>query len=97
MGTVLNPPVLVVVSGLPGTGKSHFSSRLVEQVPLLVLESANLRQVLFPELTYSTVESARLFEACHQLMANLLEEGVPILLDATNLIRRTPKATVPHC
>ncbi len=78
-------PVLVVVSGLPGTGKSFFSRRLVEQVPVLVLESDTLRRVLFARPTYSAAESARLFTACHQLMAELLEDGVPVLFDATNL------------
>ena len=79
-------PVLVVVSGLPGSGKSYFSRRLVERMPLLILESDALRKVLFPTPSYDRAESARLFEACYSLIDELLVRGVPILLDATNLI-----------
>ena len=79
-------PVMVVVSGLPGSGKSHFSRRLAEQVPLLVLQSDALRKVLFPSPSHTKEESARLFTACYSLIEELLEQGVPLLLDATNLI-----------
>ena len=37
-------PTLVVVSGLPGTGKSYFSARLAEKLDFLVLESDALRK-----------------------------------------------------
>lgn len=79
-------PVMVVVSGLPGAGKSSFSRRLVELVPLLVLETDVLRRVLVLDPTYSKEESARLFQACHLLISRLLKQGVPLLLDATNLV-----------
>ena len=79
-------PVLVVVSGLPGTGKSHFSRRLVSQEPLLVMESDVLRKVLFPDPKYTASESKRLFRACYSLIDDLLGHEVPILLDATNLV-----------
>ena len=79
-------PVMVVVSGLPGTGKTHFSKRLVDKVPLLVLESDALRKVLFPLPSHTGPESARLFKACYSLIDALLTEGVPMLLDATNLV-----------
>ncbi len=79
-------PVLVVVCGLPGTGKSYFSRRLVSQVPLLILESDVLRKVLFPDPKYTAFESKRLFRACYALIDDLLGHEVPVLLDATNLV-----------
>lgn len=79
-------PVMVVVSGLPGTGKTHFSQSLVDNVPLLVLESDALRKVLFPLPSHTGPESARLFKACYSLIDALLTEGVSLLLDATNLV-----------
>ena len=41
-------PSLVVVSGLPGTGKSFFCRKLAERLPFVVLASDALRKVLFP-------------------------------------------------
>jgi len=81
-------PTFVVVSGLPGTGKSHFCSRLAERLPLVILESDALRKTLFPSPSYSPVESSRLFRACHLLIERLLKKGIPLILDATNLSER---------
>ena len=81
-------PAFIVVSGLPGTGKSHFCSRLTKRIPLVILESDALRKVLFPSPAYSIEESSYLFRACHLLVEKLLEGGVPLILDATNLSER---------
>ncbi len=81
-------PVFIVVSGLPGTGKSHFCRKLRERLPSLVLESDALRKVLFSSVTYTPQESARLFRAIHQLIEELLKRGISLILDATNLSER---------
>lgn len=81
-------PVLIVVSGLPGSGKSYFSRRLAERFPLVVLETDSLRQRLVPKPTYSAEESQRLFAATHLLIKRLLQKSIPVLLDATNLVER---------
>lgn len=81
-------PTFVVVSGLPGSGKSFFSRRLAERLPSVVLESDVLRQWLFSNPTHSPEESARLFRACHSLIEELLEQGIPVIFDATNLSER---------
>jgi len=78
-------PVLIVVSGLPGTGKSYFSNKLAERLPFLVLESDVLRRTLSPSPSYSPQESARLFQALHHLIEKLLKKGICLILDATNL------------
>ncbi|MEE8443380.1 MAG: AAA family ATPase [Dehalococcoidia bacterium] len=79
-------PVLVAVSGLPGTGKSFLSQRLAELMPLAVLESDALRKGLVPSPLYTAGESARLFRAVYELVDLLLKQRVPVLLDATNLL-----------
>jgi len=81
-------PAFIVVSGLPGTGKSYFCSKLAERLPFIILESDALRKVLFPSPGYSSQESSRLFQACHHLIEELLKRGVPLILDATNLSER---------
>jgi predicted kinase len=78
-------PGFVVVSGLPGTGKTFFCGKLAEKQPFYSLESDALRKVLFPSPDYSPTESARLFTAIHSLIEWLLKNGVPVCFDATNL------------
>jgi hypothetical protein len=81
-------PTLVAVSGLPGTGKSYFSTRLAERLPFVILESDALRKILFLRPTYSAEESTRLFRVVHRLIERLLKRGIPVILDATNLSER---------
>jgi hypothetical protein len=81
-------PALVMVSGLPGTGKSYFCRRLAERLPFVVLESDALRRALFPSPAYSPEETHRLFKAIHLLIKKLLKKGISIILDATNLSER---------
>jgi predicted kinase len=81
-------PAVIIVSGLPGTGKSYFCHRLAERLPFIILESDALRKQLFPEPTHSAEESAYLFRAIHYLMEDLLKKGIPVILDATNLTRK---------
>lgn len=79
-------PVLIVVSGLPGTGKSHFSRKLSERLPCVIVESDAQRKRLFSSPSYSSGESQRLFAACHRLIEDLINAGVTTVLDATNLV-----------
>jgi hypothetical protein len=79
-------PVLIIVSGLPGTGKSYFSRKLAGQLPSVIVESDALRKKLFPVPAYSAEESQRLFAACYRLIEELLNSSISVILDATNLV-----------
>ena len=79
-------PALIIVSGLPGSGKSYFSRKLAERFPSFIVESDALRKRLFPTPTYSAEESHRLFCSCHRLIEEFLGSGIPVILDATNLV-----------
>ncbi len=78
-------PFLVVLSGLPGTGKSYFARALTRRVPFLVLGSDRLRKALVPQPKYTPSEHSRVFAACHRLIEEYLEQGQRVLFDATNL------------
>ena len=81
-------PTFIVVSGLPGTGKTYFCSQLAQRLPFVILESDALRKTLFSSLSYSSKESSRLFRAIHLLIERLLKKGSSLILDATNLSER---------
>ena len=77
--------ILVALSGLPGTGKSHFARELNRRVPSVVLESERLRKLLVPYPRYTPSEHARVFNACHVLIEEFLSQGRRVTFDATNL------------
>lgn len=78
-------PSLVILIGLPGSGKSHFARQLLKRYPAAILDSDALRGVLYESPQHTARENARLFPAIHVLTRRLLERGVPVVLDATNL------------
>jgi len=84
-------PVIILVSGLPGTGKSYFCRRLAERLPFIILESDALRKKMFPRPSYTAAESVSLFRVIHYLIEELLQKGVSLILDATNLVERHRK------
>ena len=78
-------PFLIILSGLPGTGKSFFANRLTARIPSIVIESDRTRKALITMPTYSRKEHARVFAVCHKIIEELLSEGNVIIFDATNL------------
>jgi predicted kinase len=81
-------PFLIVLSGLPGTGKSYISRKLAERLPCVIVSSDTMRKALFPSPVYNAPENQRLFAAMHILIEDLLSKNIAILLDATNLVER---------
>ncbi len=81
----VRPLRLVILIGLPGSGKSHFARRLAGRYPAAILESDALRSVLYRSPQHDDKENERLFPAIHVLARRLLDRGVPVVLDATNL------------
>jgi len=81
-------PPLIVVSGLPGTGKSLLCCRLAERLSFPVLATDTLRRILFRSPRHNEDENRRLFSACHALIEELLKKGIPVIFDATNLLER---------
>jgi len=78
-------PFLLILVGLPGTGKSTFAKHFVEHIPAVVLESDALRKTLVTQPVYTDTEHTRVFTAVHTLMAKLLKQKVSLVLDATSL------------
>ncbi len=76
---------LVALSGLPGTGKSHFAAQLADKLPCVVLESDRIRKLLVARPQYTGPEHGRVFTVCHLLIEECLSLGHTVLFDATNL------------
>lgn len=76
---------LIILSGLPGTGKSHFANELSQRIPVLIVGSDRMRKALVAKPKYNPGEHTRVFSACHQLIEHLLQQGYRVVFDATNL------------
>ena len=81
-------PALLVLTGLPASGKSFVAAELRARTDAVILESDALRRVLFSEQTYSAAENRRLFAAVHAAIERLLQGGTSAIVDATNLTER---------
>ena len=77
--------ILVVLCGLPGTGKTHFAKELTKHTPFCVFESDQIRKTLVSKPKYTRGEHARVFNVCHFLIEEYLGQGQRVLFDATNL------------
>lgn len=79
-------PVLFVLSGLPGTGKSFLARRLAQEQPCFIVESDLVRKTLTDgNPTYTSDESARIHRVARAVIKHLLESGHNVISDATNL------------
>ena len=79
-------PALVVMVGLPGSGKSYLSQRLARLLNAVVVESDRVRKLLFSEPDYGAEESALVHRVSRTVMRHLLKRGVRVISDATNLV-----------
>ena len=58
-------PVLVVFSGVPGSGKSYLARRVQPHLAALIVETDHVRRLLFATPTYRPPENAWVYTVCH--------------------------------
>lgn len=87
-------PVLVVLMGQPGVGKSHCARLLCQRLGAAHVASDQLRSRLFIAPSYAPEESGTIFRAANALLESLLGEGHRVVLDATNLLARHRDASL---
>src|SRR5207253_3322415 len=80
--------MLVMLVGLPGTGKSRLARRLGAALDAQVVESDRVRKQLFAEPRYTGGEHAAVYGWCWNLLRSALAVGRDVVVDATNLEER---------
>lgn len=75
--------MVVIVLGLPGSGKSYFASRLAEAIGADYINSDQVRKEMFPRRTYSEHEKKAVYQALLEKMKTAMKLNQDIVLDAT--------------
>src|SRR5688572_2457772 len=75
--------MIIVVFGLPGSGKSYFAERLAKKIEADYVNSDRLRREMFPARTYSEQEKAAVYNAMLAKMRRAVKQKKDVVLDAT--------------
>jgi predicted kinase len=78
---------LILLSGVPGTGKTTFARLLATRLGAAHIESDAIRRDLFPRPNYDSRESARVFARVEARTSEALEAHRSAVVDATNLAK----------
>lgn len=80
--------MLIIVSGLPGTGKTTFAQALATRLQAQHLNSDRIRDELHKRGRYDPDTKAKIYEELRRRTGTLLEEGKTVIVDATFHLQR---------
>lgn len=75
--------MIVLVFGLPGSGKSYFASRLAKMIHADYINSDKVRKEMFEKRVYSEKEKKAVYDAMLQKMKEAIGQNRNVVLDAT--------------
>lgn len=78
---VPNKPILLMLYGFPGAGKTYFARQFCEAVQAAHLEQDRVRKELFERPTFSKHENAALNRIMEFMTAEFLGAGISVVLD----------------
>lgn len=79
----MKPPFVIMVAGLPGSGKSYFARRFAERLGAVYLSSDRIRKGLFESPSYTSEEKEKVYDEMKRRMLAALAKGEIIVLDGT--------------
>jgi len=93
------PGMLVVMAGLPGSGKSRLAQALAGALPALVLDKDRVRAALFPaeEIEYSQRQDDLVMGILLQAAQFLLAKGRSVVIDGRPFALQAQMEPVAAC
>ena len=77
---------LMMMVGLPGTGKSSIVENLSKIVPCTVISTDNVRLQMRNQPTYTAAEMMLVYEVCYSIIEVRLKRGQRVIFDASNYL-----------
>lgn len=77
----LNTPLLIIVTGLPGAGKSFFARRFSDTFSVPLMSYNQLRHIIFAKNNYDESEHGLLTDIMDYQIGELLKTGNSIIID----------------
>lgn len=78
---------LLMMVGLPGSGKSSVVKALYDKIPFVTVSSDDIRQQWKQRPTYTSGEMMQVYEICYEIIARRLAKGQRVVFDASNLLQ----------
>ena len=75
--------MLILISGLPGTGKTRISRELASRLGAVHISSDSIRKKMLEKRTYSEEEKALVYKEMVSQASNSLSQGKNVIADAT--------------
>lgn len=86
----LQKPILIMLYGFPGAGKTHFSHNLTDDLEVAHLHGDRIRHELFEQPQYDAQEDAIVKQLMQYMAEEFLNAGVSVIFDA-NAMRRSQR------
>lgn len=80
---MIDRPMIIIIFGLPGSGKSFFASKLAEKMGYQYLNSDEIRLSIFSRREYSKAEKSQVYSVMLEKTETLIQQNEDIVLDAT--------------
>lgn len=75
--------MIIIVFGLPGSGKSYFASRLASMLDACYITSDRLRKEILNKRTYSEEEKLSIYDVMLSRLMEATKQNKKVVLDAT--------------
>lgn len=77
---------LLMMVGLPGTGKSSVVENLQQKLACVVVSTDNIRLLMRNKPTYTAAEMMLVYEVCYSIIEARLKAGQRVIFDASNYL-----------
>lgn len=77
---------LLIMVGLPGTGKSSVVEGLQARIACTVISTDGIRLQMRQQPTYTAAEMMLVYEVCYSIIESRLQDGQRVVFDASNYL-----------